>query len=73
MATRVNNLVKAAHLPCPGAYIEDLITDADRELDVGESLQESVPTPKSPISLYLWVKQANECSLMFKHPWIHPK
>ena len=35
MATKVNNLVKAAHLPCPEAYIEDLITDADRELDIG--------------------------------------
>lgn len=35
MATKVNNLIKAAHLPCPEAYIEDLITDADRELDIG--------------------------------------
>ncbi|HAM14913.1 MAG TPA: hypothetical protein DCP91_03435 [Eggerthellaceae bacterium] len=34
-ATKVNSLVKAAHLPCPGAYIEDLVTDADRGLDVG--------------------------------------
>ena len=35
MATKVNNLIKAANLPCPDAYIEDLITDADRELDIG--------------------------------------
>lgn len=35
MATKVGNLIKAAHLPCPEAYIEDLITDADRELDLG--------------------------------------
>lgn len=35
MATKINNLIKAANLPCPGAYIEDLITDADRGLDIG--------------------------------------
>ena len=35
MATKVNNLIRAARLPCPGAHIEDLITDADRELDIG--------------------------------------
>ena len=35
MATKVGNLIKAANLPCPDAYIEDLITDADRELDIG--------------------------------------
>lgn len=35
MATKVNNLINAARLPCPEAYIEDLITDADRELDIG--------------------------------------
>jgi len=35
MATKVGNKIKAANLPCPEAYIEDLITDADRELDIG--------------------------------------
>lgn len=35
MTTKVNNLIRAARLPCPGAHIEDLITDADRELDIG--------------------------------------
>lgn len=35
MTTKVNNLIRAARLPCPGAYIEDLITDADRGLDLG--------------------------------------
>lgn len=35
MSTKINNLIRAARLPCPGAYIEDLITDADRGLDLG--------------------------------------
>lgn len=35
MSTKVNNLIRAARLPCPDAYIEDLITDPGRELDLG--------------------------------------
>lgn len=35
MTVKINNLIKAAKLPFPDAYIEDLITDADRELDLG--------------------------------------
>ena len=35
MSVKINNLVKAAKLPFPDAYIEDLITDADRGLDLG--------------------------------------
>jgi len=34
MTIRINNLIKSAKLPVRGAYIEDLITDADRELDL---------------------------------------
>ena len=41
MTTKVNNLIKAAKLPCPDAHIEDLITDADRELDIGLSRRSS--------------------------------
>lgn len=35
MATEASSLIKAANLPCPEACIEDLITDADREPDIG--------------------------------------
>ena len=35
MTTKVNNLVRAAKPPCPDAHIEDLINDADRDLDMG--------------------------------------
>lgn len=35
MSLKIANLIKAAKLPCPGAYIEDLITDADRNPDLG--------------------------------------
>ena len=35
MAKKLDNLIKAAHFSQPDAYIEDLITDPDRMLDVG--------------------------------------
>lgn len=35
MTTKTNNLIRAAKLPCPDAYFEDIIWDSERGLDVG--------------------------------------
>jgi|GEM_PF-3273941 DNA replication protein DnaC len=35
MSNRVTNSIGAAHLPCPDACVEDLITDSERRLDLG--------------------------------------
>ncbi len=35
MSNRVTNSIRAAHLPCPDACVEDLITDSERRLDLG--------------------------------------
>ena len=66
MATKVNNLIKAAHLPCPGAYIEDLITDADRELDLGliDRLASCAYIPKGHNVIVLGASGAGKSWLM---------